>query len=164
MDYQRVEKDVRRLLGDTDAVAVTTFIDYYGLPSSFPGMTSRPFGDPGQRVGHVEAEWENQIGDKRFHSYLMTHEFEALLFSKPDEIIAALYGRKGQLDGILASFSSPEEINEGPETAPSKRIESIFRGYRKAVYGPLIASRIGLQVIREQCMHFDEWLGWIESL
>ena len=34
--------DLRRLLGDTGAAAVTTIIDYYGLPDDFPGMATRP--------------------------------------------------------------------------------------------------------------------------
>lgn len=165
-DYQKVANDVNRLLSDTDAVAVTTFIDYYGLPSDFPGMTSRPPGNPIQRVGHVETEWRNQIADLRFHPYLMTHEFEALLFAKPDELSAALNVPNvlSQLEEVRASFSTPEEINESPESAPSKRILSISPGYQKTVHGPMVAGRIGLQLIREQCTHFNDWLGWLESL
>jgi hypothetical protein len=68
-DYQKVANDLGRLLGDTDATAVTTFIDYYGLPSNFPGMTSPPRGSPIRRVAHVEAEWANQIADLRFHPF-----------------------------------------------------------------------------------------------
>ena len=165
-DYQKVANDVGRLLNDTEAAAVTTFIDYYGLPSDFPGMMSRPRGNPTQRAGHVETEWETQIADERFHPYLMTHEFEALLFSKPDELSAALYSPNAlrQLEEVRASFSSPEEINESPDSAPSKRILSISPGYQKAVHGPLVARRIGLQQMREQCNHFNDWLDWLESL
>ena len=96
----------------------------------------------------------------------MTHEFEALLFSKPDELGAALSGPNtvGQLEAVRASFSTPEEINENPESTPSKRILTISPGYHKAVHGPIVARRIGLQLIREQCSHFNEWLGWLESL
>ena len=165
-NYQKVANDLRLLLGDTDATAVTTFIDYYGLPLNFPGMTSRPPGNPIERVGHVETEWESQIADLRFHPYLMTHEFEALLFSKPDELSAVLYSPKAlsQLEAVRASFSTPEEINESPESAPSERILSISPGYQKAVHGPIVARRIGLQLLREQCTHFNDWLRWLESL
>ena len=165
-DYQKVANDVTRLLGDTDATAVTTFIDYYGLPSDFPGMTSRPPGYAIQRVSHVETEWKRRIADLRFRPYLMTHEFEALLFSKPEELSAALNKPMAlsQLEEVRASFSTPEEINESPDSAPSKRILSIFPGYQKAVHGSFVAKRIGLQVIREQCAHFNAWLSWLEGL
>jgi hypothetical protein len=165
-DYQKVENDVRRLLSDTDAAAVTTFIDYYGLPSDFPGMASRPSGNPIPRAVHVETTWASRIAHERFHPYLMVHEFEALLFSKPEELGTALHrpalGR--DLAQIRASFSTPEEINDNPETAPSRRIIKSSPAYQKAVHGPTVAKRIGLQVIREQCAHFNAWLDWLESL
>ena len=165
-NYQKVATDVRLLLGDTDATAITTFIDYYGLPSDFPGMASRPPGSPFDRADHVEAIWKNETADLRFHPYLMVHEFEALLFSKPDEISSALHnnGALSQLEQVRASFATPEEINDNPITAPSKRILNILPGYNKVVNGPTVARRIGLQSIREKCTHFNDWLNWIESL
>lgn len=90
-EYDKVERDLRRLLGDTDAASVTTFIDYYGLPSEFPGIATRPVGAPLQRALHVESEWYRRIDHPRFRPYLMVHEFEALLFSKPEELSKALY-------------------------------------------------------------------------
>jgi hypothetical protein len=166
-DYQKVENDLRRLLGDTGAVAVTTFIDYYGLPADFPGMASRPPGNPIQKAVHVETEWARQIAHDRFRPYLMVHEFEALLFSKPEELIAALHMPPGigqTLFKIRESFSTPEEINDNPETAPSRRILQLSSAYRKIVDGPIVAKRIGLQVIRNQCKHFNAWLDWLETL
>ena len=165
-DYQKVANDLTRLLSDTSAAAITTFIDYYGLPSDFPGMTSRPPGHPIERVGHVETEWRSEIADIRFHPYLMTHEFEALLFSKPEEISLALNDPMAlsQLQQVCSSFSTPEGINYDPQTAPSKRTLSISPRYQKTVHGSMVAQRIGLQLIREQCTHFNEWLGWLESL
>jgi len=58
---------------------------------------------------------------------------------------------------------APEDINETPEGAPSKRILRIFPGYRKLLHGPTIAERIGLKTIREQCPHFDDWLTRLEA-
>lgn len=53
-DYQKVANDLRRLLHDTGVVSVTTFIDYYGLPSDFPGVDSRPSGSAYDRARYVE--------------------------------------------------------------------------------------------------------------
>ena len=165
-DYQKTENDLRRLLNDTGVISVTTFIDYYGLPAGFPGIDSRPLGSPYDRALHVETEWKRRIDNFRFRPYLMIHEFEALLFTKPDELSRALYAPTvlNDLLKIRATFETPEDINDGPETAPSKRIAKLLQGYQKTVHGPLITKRIGLEIIRRECRHFDEWLSWLEGL
>jgi hypothetical protein len=165
-EYQKVENDLRRLLGDTAVLFVTTFLDYYGLPSDFPGMSTRPSGSSLERARHVEVEWERKIAHQRFRAYLMVHEFEALLFAKPDELAKAVYqaDANDKLTTIRNSFPTPEDIDDDPVTAPSKRIMSIVPAYQKTLHGPLITGRIGLEVLRQQCPHFNEWLSWLESL
>lgn len=44
------------------------------------------------------------------------------------------------------------------------RILQHLPGYRKAVYGPLIAQRIGLDAMRQRCPHFHEWVSRLERL
>jgi len=164
--YQKVENDLRRLLGDTAVVSVTTFIDYHALPHDFPGMVSRPNGSSLERARHVERAWERKIGDHHFRAYLMLHEFEALLFVNPEELSTALHqpSTLPQLQSIRSSFSTPEEINENPESAPSKRILQLLPGYQKTLHGPLLTKRVGLEAIRPECPHFNAWLGWLEVL
>lgn len=164
--YGRVESDLRKLLGDTGAAAVTTLIDYYGLPADFPGLTTLPQGTPQQRVGHVQAVWEQRMDNRRFHAHLALHEFEALLFSDPAEIARTLIrpDLAASLQAIRDGHATPEDIDEGPETAPSKRLLQLAPRYRKTHHGPLIASRIGLESIRNQCPHFARWLTWLERL
>ena len=53
---------------------------------------------------------------------------------------------------------SPEEINDDPQTAPSKRILNIFPKYKKVTDGTQIALKVGLEQIRKECPHFDEWM------
>ena len=60
--------------------------------------------------------------------------------------------------------TSPEDINDSPQTAPSKRILAAMPGYQKTVHGPLIACEIGLDPVRAACPHFDRWLKRIEGL
>lgn len=55
-------------------------------------------------------------------------------------------------------------INDNPQTAPSKRILSLFPGYDKPLYGALAAIKIGLAKIREQCLLFDGWVARLEAL
>jgi len=165
-DYQKVENDLKRLLGDTGAALITSFIDYYGLPPEFPGMATRPIASPLERAQHVEAEWKSRIGHPRFLSYLMTHEFEALLFSKPEELSRALYQSDlgPKLKAIRDSFPTPEEIDDDPLTVPSKRILRLLPAYQKTVHGPLVTRRIGLETLRRECRHFNDWLLKLESI
>lgn len=165
-DYQKVENDLQRLLGDTGAVAVTTFIDYYGLPPDFPGMANRPNSYSLDRAQHVEAAWAQRLNSPRFRPFLMLHEFEALLFVNPVLLGKALYADEmvAELTTIRAAVGTPEEINEDPHTAPSKRILRLIPGYQKTLHGPMVTGRIGLADMRRECPHFNEWLGWLEGL
>ena len=72
---------------------------------------------------------------------------------------------KRQLQSIVDAFPEPEQINDGPTTAPSRRLEAVFGGtYRKTEHGPLIAEDIGLDVIRAKCRGFNEWVSRLEGL
>ena len=108
------------------------------------------------------------VGDPRFIPNLVVHEFEALLFSAPEQIAAVLRvpNRVDQLRAITSGGSSPEEINDSPQTAPSKRLEQVYPGYHKEKrrLGPLIAQKIGLSAIRDRCKHFAGWLSRLENL
>lgn len=71
-----------------------------------------------------------------------------------------------QLTEICQEFESPELINEGNTTAPSKRIIDLIPEYEgeKVVAAPLTARKIGIAKIREKCPHFNDWIGQLESL
>jgi len=69
-----------------------------------------------------------------------------------------------ELATIKAEFKSPEEINDDPQNAPSKRLQRLFSGYQKTLHGPLIISEIGLEKIRSECPHFNTWIANLETL
>jgi hypothetical protein len=159
----------RKLLEDTGAYTTTMF-DYYGLPDEFPGIgdedcpSSRP-----ERVNFIEREIARDIGSQRFIPYLQVHEFEALLFSDVetlDEKISVLGAgsRLSQMRRIVSNFDTPEDINDDPDTAPSKRLKHHYTSYQKAPFGELVAESIGLETIRAKCPHFDEWMTQLEGL
>ena len=94
------------------------------------------------------------------------HEFEAVLFVQPERFAdwtdtAAVVE---QLQAIAAIHQTPENINDSAHTAPSKRILKAMPAYQKTFHGPLIASEIGLDAIRQACPHFGAWLSRIENL
>ena len=164
--YPRIRSEILRLLNDSSAVCVTTMLDYYGLAPEFPGRASPAGKTAFERVASMEAIWAADIGNQRFLPYLALHEFEAMLFTAPAEI-ATSFGQPGlqsSLQNIRASFNTPEEINDHEETAPSKRLGKLFPGYNKPFYGELIAERIGVDRIRNECVHFAAWLAKLEAL
>ena len=167
-EYSQIERDLRNILESTDADLVTTMIDFYKFPGDMPGLENAPVGDYIKRIDYYENTFAANINDNRFLPYLQLHEFEALLFSSPEAIDNTLYKKRKlpELRGIVAQFNSPEEINEGENTAPSKRLKNLYgkRGYSKTIHGPLIAGHIGLDLIREKCPHFDQWLTKVERL
>lgn len=165
VSYHQIRGDVLRLLNDTDAAAVTTMLDYYGLPRNFPGRATLPAGDSYTRVAHLEAAFEADIGDRRFIPFLTLHEFEALMFSDPDRVAGEFPAVRAELHAIRDAFGSPEEINDDPDTAPSKRLNELLGdAYQKTLHGPLITMTIGIETIRRECSHFNEWVERLASL
>jgi len=164
--YPKVRAEVVRLLNDSSAVTVTTMLDYYALPVSFPGRAAPVGNSADEKVRAVEAAWNEDINQRRFKAYLSLHEFEALLFAAPDKI-AEGFARPElgpQLHAIRKSFRTPEDINDHPETAPSARLVKLYPRYSKPFFGSLIASRIGIERIRAECAHFAGWVEFLESL
>ena len=170
--FSPMQKDiVRRLKEDAGAdVYFTTMIDLYALHSDFPGRSAaaKLRHDPYMRVGSLEASWRKETADNRFIPYIQLHEFEAYLFADvskfaefdcPHPAIAAL---QAAADGT----ESPERIDDGQNTAPSKRIIDQFPAYKKlkTVVGPQMTELIGLRTIRKKCPHFDSWLSRLERL
>lgn len=129
--YARIRKDVRKLLLDSNAVCVTTMLDYYGLPEDFPGMQELSSArSPCKRVQYLEEAFARDINDSRFRPYLMLHEFEALLFVQPEKICEVLGVNPRTVSfGDVERFNSPEEINDGPQTHPAARIKKVLPGY-----------------------------------
>lgn len=164
--YTRVRREILRLLGDSSAALVTTMIDFYGLPASFPGRPNVQGNTPLERVVFVENAIDQNINDMRFRTYCSLHEFEALLFSSPATIAAAfaIPNVEQKLLSMRAQFNSPEEIDDSPATSPSSRLQSLYPQYNKPFYGTLIAGRIGLDEIRGECAHFNAWLLRLEAL
>jgi hypothetical protein len=165
-NFAKFENDARRILNSAGGALVTTMLDYYGLPGDFPGMSSRPVrGSPVERVRHVEnAVHDHFHSPQNFLPFLVVHEFEAWLFSSTTELPRAVMEprKQGEFAAIRGSVQTPEEINERPEFAPSRRILNLFPSYKKALHGPITAARIGLRQIRMECPHFDEWMRKLE--
>jgi hypothetical protein len=164
--YDAVRRLIVRLLNDSSAILVGTFIDYYGLPNSFPGKQTVQGNTPIERVQYLEQKLREDIPDNRFLPYYSLHEFEAILFSRPSEIAKTLTNpaAEQELTRIRQQFPTPEDINDNAQTCPSARIKRLFPRYQKPLFGSLISQRIGLNQIRAECKHFGHWLSTLEQI
>jgi hypothetical protein len=166
VSYAKIKPQLNRKCLEDKAAFVTTMFDMYGLPSDFPGSNSlSKTTDPFQKAEYLEQEMGKDIGHKNFIPNLIVHEFEGLLYSQP-QAFAAWFD--ASVVSILQSdrnaFASPEHINDHPLTAPSKRIRNCCDGYDKPLHGSVLAIDIGLDAIRQQCQHFNQWLLRLENL
>lgn len=145
-------------------------VDLYALPNDFPQFDeAKRKNDPYQKVEQLETALFNDINDRRFIPYIQLHEFEALILSEPSKLAERFPEYEQQVEqlcDICGDFISPELINDGATTAPSKRINQFIPGYKgsKVSVAPLIAGKIGLTKIREKCPHFHQWLSQLENL
>ena len=172
--FHRARNDIISLLKQQSDTYVTTMFDFYGMPNSWPGRDdARKLAHP-NKAPSIEQAIHEQIGaelggsfdDDRLIPYVQMHEFEALLFSEPSALSQVMRepDTEEDLQAIRDGFSTPEEINDDPNTAPSKRIESLYGNYQKPFHGRLAATRITVEVMREECPHFNEWIDTLESL
>ena len=164
VSWAQVKREVVRLLKDRSALGVTTMIDLYGLREGWPGWDA-PAHSPRERVERLEAGMCDDVGDSRFIAHLTLHEYETLVLACPQE--AAAVSGMSELDGRLrtdaAQAGGPELVDDGPTTAPSKRLIALWPGYLKTTDGPTIVERAGLAAVREACPHFDAWITPLES-
>lgn len=158
--WAKLDREIRLLLRDTSLDIVTTVFDYYGFPSDSPGMGSRPQGDPYARVEYVESALSAAIGDRRFLPNLVLHELEAWVFAAGDHLgtLRSDPGLSAKLRADTDQAGGPELVNDHPETAPSKRLLSYCADYLKTFDGPLAIESLGIDPLRAQCPHFDQWL------
>src|SRR5260370_40133476 len=153
-------------------------VDYYGLPKSgdraWPGReaeTSLPGTEKASRVedalfDDIGSEMGSGFNANRFVPYVVMHEFEGLLFSDCTAFARGL-GRpemQAAFQEIRQQFATPEEIDDSPTTAPSKRVERLIAGYDKPLVGTLAALQIGVSKISPACPHFPSWLASIGQL
>ena len=170
--YQHARNDIARwMLEDQNPDArFTTMFDLYALPSDFPGyQDSLNASDPYGRVSVLEDALREDLDDRRFIPYIQLHEFETLLLADPQKLDSQFYDRELEIENlvkIVCEFTSPELIDDGPDTAPSKRIIAEIPEYdgMKVSAGPIVAERIGLPTLRAKCEHFSGWLDRLESL
>jgi hypothetical protein len=172
--WESLKKQINNHLIQDKQVFVTTLIDYYGLNGKlkFPKWEDAlAIVDRNDRMTFLEEAMKELIDDNwrfRFIPYIQLHEFEGLLFSELNVFILQIpkneIANYNELIQTINDNPNPELINDGKETAPSKRLMRIIKGYNKIVYGSLLAQEIGLEKIRNKCPRFNDWLNLLENV
>lgn len=173
--WEALKYQIEKALKKDSTVFVTTLIDFYGIHAhhKYPNWEeATQQKDKNVGIDKIEKGMLDDLAPDlrgRFIPYIQLHEFEALLFSdihvyndcfEPNEFSDYNY-----LEETIAEYSNPEMINDGAETAPSKRLSKIIKGsYYKVVYGALITEAIGLVKIRHKCTRFNTWMDKLETL
>jgi len=166
--YSHVKTDILNALYENDAV-VSTMIDFYRLPSDFPGFNEIQGIDVKiKKVTYIEDCVKKEIEScqgRRFDNlipYIQLHEFEALIFSSVDGVSELFDKREydsGRFSKIVGSYPNPEDINDGPDTAPSMRLKKIIPGYDKVLFGVEMVKSIGMDTLLLKCPHFAYWVN-----
>ena len=170
----RVVRDVENHLANSDYV--TTVVDFYGMATDWVKCCG---GDIHQKATQEKAEIAESAAlkyaishvnvpdvERRFIPNVLMHEFEGLLLTSPETIVTVTRNTRALCDLAheIEGFDSPEDINTGRDTAPSKRLKKCKANYGKTFHGARIAAVIGLAAIRSSCPHFNRWMERIETL
>jgi hypothetical protein len=168
--WKHWRKDICNVLRSHAAdLRVTTLFDRYGLPEDFPGLQACSIErDTVARADLLEEAMAKDIGDGRFIPYVQRHEFEALVLAGLDELRELLVDADARtgLDALREELgaAAPEDVNDGRETAPSKRLFARVRGYNKTTHGPIVTSRVGIDRLKVRCPRFGAWVSRLEAL
>lgn len=168
-DYEKAKKDIQTWLKEDKNAECrfTSMFDLYALPRKFPGYEdAKKKNDPYERVRILEESMARDIDDRRFIPYIQLHEFEALILADPRQLDWEYLEHDVPIENLISMVGSqnPELINDGENTAPSKRILKEIPEYDKVTAGVAVAGMIGLQTLRGKCNHFNEWLSGLERL
>lgn len=149
----------------------TTFIDLYAFPKDkqSPYTTQiQNIKEPYQKIAALETALSQIINNPAFIPYVQLHEFESFILADPDRMITMYPDSQRGIRKLKDELGdrNPEEINESYNTAPSKRIIKYFPDYegQKAQVGPLVAEEIGMERLRDRCLHFNEWITKLEDI
>ena len=165
--YSYIKKDILNIIYEKDVV-VSMMIDFYRLPSDFPGFNDLKVTQTHQeqanlletRIKKDLEDSQNQLFDN-FIPYIQLHEFEALVFASISGIDSLFERSEMDYNGlmnVIQQYPNPEDINNHPDTAPSVRLKKLISGYNKVLHGIDIINTVGMDELLEKCPRFKTWI------
>lgn len=171
--YSYIKKDILNIIYEKDVV-VSMMIDFYRLPSDFPGFNDLKVTQTHQeqanlletRIKKDLEDSQNQLFDN-FIPYIQLHEFEALVFASISGIDSLFERSEMDYNGlmnVIHQYPNPEDINNHPDTAPSVRLKKLISGYNKVLHGIDIINTVGMNELLEKCPRFKAWIESMEEV
>lgn len=173
-NFNLIENHLRRLMAryehDTN-VNISVMVDLYAFPKG--GNTVYDDEVMRQNSGKNKAlllqfKMEERMKYPNFIPYVQLHEYETLLLSKPDALLSFYTDKEQEIKRLIEEINGmhPEDINDTPQGAPSKRIIKYLPQYKKqkTTAGVATAEKIGLPFLRDNCPHFNDWVTKLESI
>lgn len=146
-------------------------LDLYAFPKDSESpytKTTQSIQDKYDKVQKLEEAMFDTHEYPRFIPYVQLHEFETLLLVDLDGLKVMYSDRKTYIDRLKKEINNKnvELINDGKETAPSKRIIAAIPDHKgqKSTVGPIAAQDIGIEMLKKNCQHFYEWVTKLEEL
>jgi hypothetical protein len=172
--YDYIENHMNRLMSKykhDDQVFLTTMIDLYAFPRNgntiYDEDVSKTISSI-DKVNLLYKKMDERYNYKNFIPYVQLHEYEALLLTKPEALTSFYPDKEKEIKALIADVKemNPEEINETPQGAPSKRIIKHIPGFerQKTTAGVDTAIKIGLPMLRAKCPNFNEWITKMENV
>ena len=176
LSYQQAKRDLTFMIrgaqdNEQGVHYFTTMFDLYALPDDFPGFTDASVLNDYGQVTKLEEDFGKDVKCHKFIPYIQLHEFEALVLCGIDGLKDSYPKAAKSLielkDEVKTQYGDNMElVDNGAETAPSKRIIKALKGeyhYDKPKSGTEITDKIGIDTLRTKCRHFNDWLTKIES-
>ena len=172
--YSYIKKDILNTIYEKDVV-VSMMIDFYRLPSDFPGFNDLKATQTHQEQANLlETRIKKDLEDSQnqlFHNfipYIQLHEFEALVFASISGIDSLFERSEMDYNGlmnVIQQYPNPEDINNHPDTAPSVRLKKLISGYNKVLHGIDIINTVGMAELVVKCPRFKTWIeSMVEAL
>jgi len=132
---------------------ITTFLDFFRLPTDFPGFTT-----DGNMVDEIEKAIMDELHYDRLIPYIQKYEFETLLFADTSGFNNLIINTDqiNSINEIVSDYPNIEDINGGPDTAPSKRLKAIFN-YHKVADSQIILKDIPIETLINRSPRFGKW-------
>ncbi|MFD7869080.1 DUF4276 family protein [Microbacterium sp. NPDC059771] len=133
--WKHYDKQLRMLLSQPHWDRVTTLIDFYGYPADAPPCSCPAAHNQPSCVASREANIAASLPyDSRFLPFVALHEFETLVIAAGATMSDVLgdVDAPSRFAALLDEHDGDaEQINNGPQTAPSKRVLEVLPDYRK---------------------------------
>lgn len=176
INYQQVKRDLHNMMCSTKDTLYeknfyTSMFDLYALPQDFPGNTNSQL-DPYSRVKMIEDSFGLDINNYCFVPYIELHEFETLVLCNLSKVGQIYPNAQKQINALDKQWrketnENAELVNSSCDTAPSKRLIKAVSGYYnydKKFIAVEATKDIGIESLRLQCRHFNQWIEKILNL